>query len=657
MGRQGFVRIGGIGRARAAAISGARRMTVTLPLRIAAALVVVALSAALLRDRLAAVDPGRIWSAVAAIGGAEWALAGAAALISFLAAGRYDGLVHRHLGTDVPQAAARHAGMAAIAVGQTLGLGVVTGALVRWRLLPGLTLWQATRVSATVALFFFAGWFAVTAVAVTADPLGGAGMAGLAGVALAGAVLLAAFLQPRPLRRLGLPNGFTATALAAWAAVDTVFAGIALYVLLPAGTAPDLPVFLPAFLLAFGAGLLSGTPAGLGAFEVALLAGLPAADGPALMAAVVGWRIVYYALPALAGGAVALAGPRPSRRVAVPVAAPSTRPIDPALRAEGGLVRQGELGLWRTSRGAAFVAGRTPHALVMVLDPVHGAGGAGQTLADLAAAARAEGRIPALYKITARTAAKARRAGFRTVAIAREAVVDPAHFALSAPAAAPLRRKLRHAARAGVAVTRTTGRPETALHAIATLWANRHGGERGFSMGRFCPDYLTGQRLYVARVAGMPVAFASFHEGAGEWTLDLMRHGEGVPDGTMHALVAAAIADAAAAGVPRLSLAAVPIGARPDDRAGARRGLAHRLTRHAGRRAEGLARFKAAFAPRWQTLYLAAPGPGALALAAAEIARAVLRPDPLPATGDVLARAGNDEYEFATGRRSWQRET
>lgn len=37
-----------------------------------------------------------------------------------------------------------------------------------------------------------------------------------------------------------------------------------------------------------------------------------------------------------------------------------------------------------------------------------------------------------------------------------------------------------------------------------------------------------------------------------------MRSGAALPDGTMQALIAEAIAQAAAAGVPRLSLAAVP---------------------------------------------------------------------------------------------------
>jgi phosphatidylglycerol lysyltransferase len=77
-------------------------------------------------------------------------------------------------------------------------------------------------------------------------------------------------------------------------------------------------------------------------------------------------------------------------------------------------------------------------------------------------------------------------------------------------------------------------------------------------MGRYSRDYLSRQRVYIAWQAGQPVAFASFHQTPNEWALDLMRHGPRLPNGTMQSLVQTAIDDAALAGVPRLSLAAVP---------------------------------------------------------------------------------------------------
>ncbi|MCB1329671.1 MAG: hypothetical protein KDK28_09575, partial [Maritimibacter sp.] len=61
-------------------------------------------------------------------------------------------------------------GAAAIAVAQTIGMGTLTGALVRWRLLPGLGLAGALRLSVAVSLSFLAAWAVLTALALVALP-------------------------------------------------------------------------------------------------------------------------------------------------------------------------------------------------------------------------------------------------------------------------------------------------------------------------------------------------------------------------------------------------------------------------------------------------------------------------------------------------------
>jgi phosphatidylglycerol lysyltransferase len=106
----------------------------------------------------------------------------------------------------------------------------------------------------------------------------------------------------------------------------------------------------------------------------------------------------------------------------------------------------------------------------------------------------------------------------------------------------------------------------------------------------------------------------------------------------MHALLTAAIDAARNVGIPRLSLAAVPLSPRR-----------HR----AGRRPDnGLTRFKAAFAPHWEPLYLCAPSPCALAVTAADIARAVLRPAPLASAAPLSHGHSN---EIAPAAAAWQR--
>jgi phosphatidylglycerol lysyltransferase len=163
------------------------------------------------------------------------------------------------------------------------------------------------------------------------------------------------------------------------------------------------------------------------------------------------------------------------------------------------------------------------------------------------------------------------------------------------------------------------------MRAVSEEWRGLRGGERGFSIGRFAPDYLSGQRLYLAWKNQRLCGFASFHQGENEWALDLMRYTEDAPSGTMQSLISHAIADAAKADIPRLSLAAVPL---PD------LGLGKRWMALAGwlrdrSRLTGLDRFKSSFAPCRAPLYLAAPNWPVLAFAAFEIARAIRRPTPL----------------------------
>ncbi len=512
---------------------------------------------ALLWHRLQGVDPAAVRSALGRIGAPAWGLALAATWASYWAVGRYDDAVHRHLGTGVPPAQARRAGISAIALSQVLGLGLVTGALVRWRMLPSLTLGQAARLTLAVTLLFLAGWALVTALAVLL--LDGPFRA--AAVAVVVAMALAAALALRPPRGLRVwPNLLTLGRMAGLAAVDCLMAALALWLLLP--EAAPLSAVLPAILLALGAGLVSGTPGGIGAFEVTLIALLPGHQAAPMVAAVLAWRGVYHLLPAALATALVLRGPRAERRADNVAAVPDV-PAFP----EAGLMRQGQFQPLAAA-GTLFAAARTPHALVALRAPLGGEGGV-RDLMSLRARAAAEARLAVVYKAPARLALAARQAGWAVLALSREAWLDPQSFALERPERAPLRRKLRKAAAAGVAARCEP--PDLAeLQRLNADWSAAHGGEQGFSMGRFQPDYVAGQRVYVARKGSRPVGFASFHTTEGAWSLDLLRPHPAAPEGTAQALIAAALADAQRAGVARLSLAAVP---EPVFAASARRGV------------------------------------------------------------------------------------
>jgi phosphatidylglycerol lysyltransferase len=580
----------------------------------------------LLLGRLGSLDGAAVLAGLGAVGPGQWLGAALLTLVSFLAVAGHDETLHRHLATGIRPAAARRAGFAAIALSQFLGLGVLTGALVRWRMLPAISLGLALRLTLATSVAFLAGWALLAAGLLALLGAGDGRWAAVLALAAAGAAAASVFAPRR-----GWPGLRVQARVLGLVALDCGAAALAFWVLAPAGV--TLAQVLPALVLAIGAGLVSGAPGGLGAVELTLLALLPQVPDEARLASVLAWRLVYFVLPALVAVGVVLVGPRRADRRRHPRDGTAEGAEAEAGFAEAGLARQGQFAPLRAGF-ALWLAARLPNTLVALRQPLGTASVLPADCRSLANLARAEGRGVALYKVPPRVAAAARLARWQVVPVAREAWLDPAGFDLAGPARAGLRRKLRRAAEAGVLARAGQADPAD-LAAISAAWVRARGGEMGFSMGRFDPAYLAGQRLYVAWQGEWLVGFASFHCAPGEWALDLLRPDPAAPDGTAHALIAAAVADAGRAGLTRLSLAAVPEAAFPDARgpaATAGRRIARGATRRAG---AGLYQFKSAFAPRWERLYLAAPRRPDLVLAAIEIRRAILRPPPLaaPAAG------------------------
>jgi len=610
-------------------------------------LVIIALLlgfALLLRDRIAALDWGAIGAAFAQVSGLQWSLAALASAGSFAALANYDALLHRALGTAQPAARARRAGWVAIAMSQTVGFGLISGALVRWRMLPGLSLREASRLTAAVAASFLAAWTLLCALVLIALPLPLAGHGVWAVRALAGGVLLAggalcalALWQPGiKLARwhLRLPTLPVMGRIMWLCLLDTAFAALALWALLPTGSGIGALALYPAFLIALGVGFVSGAPGGgVGPFEVTLLALLPHSETAPLMAAILAWRLVYYAAPAmLAMGALAFAErapPDPARPFLLPPA-PALTPRLAKLVAQSdqpelGLLSQGEhMVLLTPDTQGGWMIGRTSQALVGLLNPF-GTAEIAHLLPLLKAQARDQGRIACAYKLGARAAAGARRSGWHVAPVAMECWLDLAGFTLEPPSRSGLRRKLRKASKAGVICALEEDPNLHKLSQIAAHWAQARGGERGFSMGRYSADYIAEQAVIIARRNDTIIGFASFHTGHNAWALDLMRPAPDAPDGTMQALICAGIDAARADGAGQFSLAALP--PRAADIDGPARKIWDRAEKGTG--AAGLRQFKMGFAPRLSPRYIAAPSRGALMLGAAAIARAIHAPPAL----------------------------
>ncbi|NVK99484.1 DUF2156 domain-containing protein [Ruegeria pomeroyi] len=601
-----------------------------LMLRLVGSLVLTLWLVWLLADRLALLAPGEV---IAALSGLPvWRLAAAllATAVSFWALGRYDGVAHRHFRTGLAARQARLCGMAAIGFSQFVGCGVLSGSFARWRMIGDLTPALALRLTTFVAItFLLALAFWASALCLIAPPLPGLRQTGVAGLALLLPITLVLFLLPR--LRLGrftlrLPSLRALGAILGWAALDLAAAAAVLWVLLPALSWTDLPLLMSAYVLALAAGLLSGAPGGLGAFELTLLALLPAIPGAELMAAVLAYRLIYVALPALAAVPLLLSPPdlRLGRQHRLPRRIHHHPPARP--RAETAVVTQSR-GYVLSGGFADMAVVETDQSLIMLFDPV--CGGRHPDLYLLARRAAQRNLFALVYKCSARVAVSARRAGWRVRHVSDEATLVPADFTIAGSHRRQLRRKLRQAERAGLTVRRASTLPLTQMAAVDRLWQEANGRAWGLTMGRFAPDYLARQAVFLAWRGARLEGFVSFHRSRDEWCLDLMRTHPDAPEGTMHALVATALAATAAARVPRLSLAAVPAGR-----------LGHRF--------DGLRQFKDSFAPRWQPLYMAAPGWTAIALAAADLARHVQAPPPLAAPDAQPAHDLDEEIEFAS---------
>ncbi|MEM8755582.1 MAG: phosphatidylglycerol lysyltransferase domain-containing protein, partial [Pseudomonadota bacterium] len=429
------------------------------------------------------------------------------------------------------------------------------------------------------------------------------------------------------------------------AALDVVTAAAALWILLPAGTDVPFAALFVAYLAALTVGLLSNAPGGLGAFEATLLLCLPETPAEAILAGALLFRAIYHGAPFLI--ALALLGREELRGLATARARPAA-PTDeaalaPALaasdRAESRLALLGDKRFLFAEEGDAFVMyGARAGALAVMGDPVGARRRWPELIDAFLAEAAARRRAPVLYKIGPAAAALARVRGLAVDRIGHEAEIDPQAFDLSTRPRRQLRRKVAQARKKGLK-TRLYAPGDAPLDALAPVdaaWrAAKTGGEAGFSMGRFAPDYLSRHAVMTAEADGAPTAFVSLWtsgDGA-EWSIDLMRADPDAPQGAMQTLIVDAIEAARAAGADRFNLCMAPLSGLEEPETPVERLLGaiyEKADRWHG--LKGLRRFKAAFDPEWRPRYVARPkGPAGL-LAPVALRLLVARPPQSPAT-------------------------
>ncbi|MGO1000356.1 bifunctional lysylphosphatidylglycerol flippase/synthetase MprF [Lysobacter sp. CA196] len=223
--------------------------------------------------------------------------------------------------------------------------------------------------------------------------------------------------------------------------------------------------------------------------------------------------------------------------------------------------------------------------------------------------------------------------GLTLVKLGEEALVPLSDFSLQGSTRAELRQAWNRGKRAGLSF-RIAPADEVAallpvLAEISEDWLeHKSGEEKGFSLGHFDADYL--QRLPVALVEqeGRIVAFANLWNASNgrELSVDLMRHSEAAPKGTMDFLFAELLGWGREHGFERFSLGMAPLSGLSQHRlAGRWNRFANLVARHGERfyGFVGLRRFKAKYDPVWRTRYLAAPGGMHLPAALIDVTRLI----------------------------------
>ena len=151
------------------------------------------------------------------------------------------------------------------------------------------------------------------------------------------------------------------------------------------------------------------------------------------------------------------------------------------------------------------------------------------------------------------------------------------------------------------------------LEAISDAWlGGKTGREKGFSVGRFDPDYLALFDISVVRKDGRIVAFANIlaSKGGAHLAVDLMRYLPEEASGLMEYMFLSLIEHYKAKGALEFNLGTAPLSGL-SERSVARswNRFGRLIYRHGGAfyNFEGLRTFKQKFQPDWRPRYLALP--------------------------------------------------
>ncbi|ROL74744.1 bifunctional lysylphosphatidylglycerol flippase/synthetase MprF [Pseudomonas vranovensis] len=285
---------------------------------------------------------------------------------------------------------------------------------------------------------------------------------------------------------------------------------------------------------------------------------------------------------------------------------------------DGGLALTGDKALLFHPNDDAFLMyARRGRSLVALYDPIGPAHERAEMIWQFRDLCDVHHARPVFYQVRAENLPFYMDIGLTAIKLGEEARVDLKRFDLDAKGKEmkDLRYTWNRGGRDGLSleVHEPGQAPLEELKTISDAWlTGKNVREKGFSLGRFSPEYLQHFRIALIRFEGRPVAFANLLETRSLElaSLDLMRAHPQAPKLTMEFMMIGLIQHYKQHGYGRFSLGMVPLsGLQP------RRGapLTQRLGSMVFQRGEqlynfqGLRRFKDKFQPDWEPRYMAVP--------------------------------------------------
>ena len=242
-----------------------------------------------------------------------WAAAGLT-VVNYLVLIGYDYLAIRAVGHPLPLGKIAFASFTGFAASYNFG-ALLGGSSIRYRLysLWGFSAIEIVQLMIMLAITFWVGSFALAGVVLLLVPIPGlesldlpmtdSRLLGMALLLFTGAYVAFAAWGKTPIRfrqaEIRTPGGLTTLSQLLVAAVDFMVLAACLYVLVSGDMDVSYLQFLGIMLIAMVVTVLSHVPGGVGVLELTIIKASGTTATPAILAALLAFRVIYYLLPLL----------------------------------------------------------------------------------------------------------------------------------------------------------------------------------------------------------------------------------------------------------------------------------------------------------------------------------------------------------------------